>query len=79
MTEPRIVHPTEGWWLPHLSQRWHYMVVGRSLCGKWGVLGPVPLLPHEGSAIDDCPACELARVDRFTATPLGTPVLDPLA
>lgn len=34
------IHPTikEGWFFPENSRKAHYIVEGRSLCGKWGCL-----------------------------------------
>lgn len=35
--------PDPGWFWPEASQRAHYMVEGRSLCGKWATFGSYPL------------------------------------
>lgn len=36
---PDQVQAGRGWFSPLGSQKAHYMIAGRSLCGRWGYLG----------------------------------------
>lgn len=47
----------EGWtWLSN-STRWHYFRGGRSLCGKFMLLGKHELQPGSDDSRDNCAAC----------------------
>jgi hypothetical protein len=47
----------EGWtWLIN-SKKWHYFVNGRSLCGKFGLIGRPELEQGNDDSPDNCTAC----------------------
>ena len=47
----------EGWtWLIN-SKKWHYFVNGRSLCGKFGLIGRPELKQGDDDNPDNCAAC----------------------
>ena len=52
---------SEGWTWLFNSKKWHYFRKGRSLCGKWALLGH-PELEADASSPDNCKACVAKRV-----------------
>ena len=47
----------EGWtWLTN-SKKWHYFIDGRSLCGRFMVLGRPELEQGNNNSSDNCKAC----------------------
>ena len=51
---------TDGWsWLRN-SEKWHYFVGGRSLCGKWMGLRLGELEQGNDESMDNCTACKKA-------------------
>lgn len=54
----------EGYFWPGTATKQHYMVDGRSLCGKWGVIvGRSPLDSDPGN-IPVCVVCERKQAAR---------------
>ncbi len=49
-----------GWTWLHNSRKWHYFVGGRSVCGKFGLLGQPELLAGDDGSPDNCAACKRA-------------------
>jgi len=47
----------EGWALIFNSPKWHYMRKGRSLCGKWMIVGKLRLEQGNDTSPDNCKAC----------------------
>lgn len=47
----------EGWTWIVGAAKWHYMRNGRSLCGKWMLLGKPELEQGNDSSPDNCVAC----------------------
>jgi hypothetical protein len=47
----------EGWTWLFNSPKWHYMVDGRSLCGRWMILGSGDLEQGNNESVDNCKAC----------------------
>lgn len=48
----------EGWWWPLNSKKAHYMVQGRSLCGRWLKLGNSSMLElGNHDSLDNCVTC----------------------
>jgi len=51
---------TEGWWMPARSNRYHYFVDGRALCGGWIFPDYNNMSPDTGNVEPqktDCKAC----------------------
>lgn len=47
----------EGWtWLIGTA-KWHYLRNGKSLCGKWGVVGKPTLEQGNNNSPDNCNMC----------------------
>ena len=52
----------EGWtWLIG-TPKWHYFREGRSLCGKWMLLGNPELDQRDFKSKDNCMACFKKRI-----------------
>lgn len=52
----------EGWtWLIN-SRKWHYFRDGRSICGKFMLLGNPELEPFGDKSPDNCAACQRKRL-----------------
>lgn len=63
MTIDRLV---EGYFWPAEARKQHYMLHGRSLCGKWSVIvGRSPLMSDPGN-IPVCVVCERKQASRVT-------------
>lgn len=53
----------QGWWWPLNSRKAHYMVEGRSLCGRWMCFGtPSELDDDKHDSPDNCAECRRRRV-----------------
>jgi hypothetical protein len=48
---------SEGWTWIIGSPRWHYMINGMSLCGKWLLLGKPKLELGNDTSLDNCKSC----------------------
>jgi hypothetical protein len=48
----------QGWAWPFNSQKAHYFVNARSLCGRWGFFGEIDMSDQgPGNKRSDCAAC----------------------
>ena len=65
-TEPMTDRLFEGYFWPAEARKQHYMVDGRSLCGRWGVIvgrSPLDSGAPPGSV---CVVCERKQAKRMT-------------
>jgi hypothetical protein len=56
----------EGWAMPGNARKWHYYVDGRSLCGKWVILGGSLQADTGRTSSADCAGCR-AKVEKRRA------------
>jgi len=54
----------EGWARPVNARKFHYYVNGRSLCGKWMLLGGHLDEDEGATSSDDCKACARKMEER---------------
>ncbi len=56
---PSPSRPLEGWTYLYNSPKWHYFRSGKSLCGRFMLLGKPELEAHSGDIAgkDDCKGC----------------------
>ena len=55
---------SEGYFWPAEARKQHYMVDGRSLCGKWGVIVGRTGLGSDPGDIPVCVVCERKQAKR---------------
>ncbi len=54
----------EGWTYLINTPKWHYLVDGKSLCGRWANFGKPELEQGNDGSPDNCKACRKALKKR---------------
>lgn len=56
----------KGWGNLFNSRKWHYFIEGKSLCGKWMLMGNGNLVDGQNDSPDNCAACRKKLAARST-------------